>query len=70
MSKEFNSFSTACGIKNQCTMLYTPQQNGTVERKNRSLMEMARCIAKIKALSHPFWLEVVMCATYVLSKFP
>ena len=51
-------------------MSYIPQQNGVAERKNRSLMEMARCMVKSQALPHAFWLEAVMCATYVLNRCP
>ena len=68
MSKDFNAFLADRGIKHQCTVPYTPQQNGVVERKNRSLMEMARCMVKSQSLPHSFWLEAVMCATYVLNK--
>ena len=63
MSKEFDAYLAECGIKPQCTVPYTPQQNGVAERKNRSLMEMARCMVKSQALPHAFWLEAVMCAT-------
>jgi transposase InsO family protein len=44
-----NSFQSVCekaGIKHQFTAPYTPQQNGVVERKNRSMMEMARSLLK------------------------
>ena len=41
MSNAFKDFLAHKGIKHQCTMPYTPQQNGVAERKNRSLMEMA-----------------------------
>ncbi|RYA53994.1 hypothetical protein DD596_25980, partial [Enterobacter cloacae complex sp. 4DZ3-28B] len=44
MSHEFNAFLASRGIKHQCTVPYTPQQNGVAERKNRSLTEMARCM--------------------------
>ena len=40
MSFEFNAFLAEHGIKHQCTVPYTPQQNGVAKRKNRSLMEM------------------------------
>jgi len=49
---------------------YTPQQNGVAERKNRSLTEMAQCMVKSQALPHSFWLEAIMCATYVLNRCP
>ena len=51
-------------------MPYTPQQNGVAERKSMSLMEMARCMVKSQFLPHAFWLEAVMCATYVLNRCP
>ena len=46
MSNAFKDFLAHKGIKHQCTMPYTPQQNGVAERKNRSLMEMDRCMLK------------------------
>ena len=70
MSKELDAYLAKCGIKNQCIVPYTPQQNGVAERKNGSLMEMARCMVKSQALPHAFWLEAVMCATYVLNRCP
>ena len=70
MPSEFNAFLAERGIKHQYTVPYTPQQNGVAERKNRSLMEMARCMVKSHALPHSFWLEAVMCATYVLNRCP
>ena len=33
-------------------------------------MEMARCMVKSQVLPHAFWLEAVMCATYVLNRCP
>ena len=70
MSKDFDAFLVGRGIKHQFTVPYTPQQNGVSERKNRSLMEMARCMVKSQVLSHLFWLEAFMCATYKLNRFP
>ncbi|MCO5553831.1 hypothetical protein L7F22_007357 [Adiantum nelumboides] len=51
-------------------MPYTPQQNGVAERKNRSLMEMARCMLKAKSLPHKLWMEAVACAAHVLNRCP
>ena len=70
LSSNFNAFLAERGIKHQCTVPYTPQQNGVAERKNRSLMEMARCMVKSQQLPHGFWLEAIMCATYVLNMCP
>ena len=54
MSKEFDAYLAEFGIKHQCAVPYTPQQNGVAERKIRSLMEMARCMVKSQALPHAF----------------
>ena len=70
MSSDFNALLDEHGIKHQCTVLYTPQSYGVAEKKNRSLMEMARCMVKSQALPHSFGLDAVMCATYVLNRCP
>ena len=44
MSQAFNAFLFERGISHQCIVPYTPKQNGVVERKNRTLLEMARCM--------------------------
>ena len=63
-------FMAKKGIKHQYKMPCTPQQNGVPERKNKSLMEMARCMLKAKGLPHKLWMEVVTCATHVLNRCP
>ena len=40
-SAEFDMFCEEAGIEHQLTALYTPQQNGVSERRNRYIMEMA-----------------------------
>ena len=37
-----NEFLSEEGIRHQYSAAYTPQQNGVAERKNRTLMDMAR----------------------------
>ena len=37
-------------IKKELTASYTPQQNGVVERNNRTIVEMARSMMKVKGL--------------------
>ncbi|MCO5602741.1 hypothetical protein L7F22_056879 [Adiantum nelumboides] len=70
MSGAFKDFLGKKGIKHHCTMPYTPQQNGVAKRKNKSLMEMARCMLKAKSLPHKLWMEAVACAAHVLNRCP
>ncbi|GMJ02182.1 hypothetical protein HRI_003887400 [Hibiscus trionum] len=70
MSREFDSFCEEMGIHRQLTASYTPQQNGVAERKNRSLVEMAKSMLKAKCLPKSFWAEAIHTATYVLNRSP
>ncbi|KAH9716423.1 hypothetical protein KPL71_021459 [Citrus sinensis] len=46
----------------------TPQQNGVVERKNRSIQEMTRIMLNENSLPKYFWAEAVNTACYVLNR--
>ncbi|MCO5579352.1 hypothetical protein L7F22_033207 [Adiantum nelumboides] len=70
MSGAFKDFLGKKGVKHQCTMPYTPQQNGVAKRKNTFLMEMARCMLMAKSLPHKLWMEAVACAARVLNRCP
>lgn len=58
-SNEFKEYCETNGIKRQLTAAYTPQQNGVVERKNRTVMNMARSILVEKNVPRKLWAEVV-----------
>jgi hypothetical protein len=58
------------GIYRSLTASYTPQQNGVAERKNRSIVEMAKCMLKAKGLPKSFWAEAVHTAAYLLNRSP
>jgi len=53
-TKEFRKFVTDQGIQRQLTTTNTPQQNGVAERKNRTIVEMARSMMKAKNLKDDF----------------
>eukprot|EP00253_Pinus_taeda_P017159 PITA_17159 len=55
ISKEFLHFCRENGIHKQFTTRYTPQQNGVAERKNRTIMDMARSMLKAKHLPNDYW---------------
>lgn len=45
-SKEFTNYFIENGITRRFTVPYSPQQNGVVERRNRTMIEMARSLIK------------------------
>jgi len=58
-SKEFEAFCTSQGIAHEVTTPYTPQHNGLAERRNRTLLDMARSMIEQKSLPHKFQGEAV-----------
>ena len=47
----------------------TPHQNGVVERRNRTLQEMARTMLLKNSLPTYFWVEAVNTTCYILNIF-
>ncbi|KAL4291703.1 hypothetical protein GQ457_14G023770 [Hibiscus cannabinus] len=47
-SRQFASYLKKLGIHHQLTVVYTPQQNGVSERKNKTVLNMARCFSNSK----------------------
>ena len=68
LSKEFQTFCDDFGIQRHLTAPYTPQQNGVVERRNRTLMEMTRSILKHMSVPNYLWGEAVRHATYLINR--
>ncbi|WVZ83183.1 LOW QUALITY PROTEIN: hypothetical protein U9M48_030354 [Paspalum notatum var. saurae] len=59
------------GIKHEFSSTYTPQQNGVVERKNRTLITLARSMLDEYNTSEDFWAEAVNTACYASNRlFP
>lgn len=69
-SKAFDDYCKESGIKRQLTAAYTPQQNGIAERKNRSIMNMTRCMLLEMSVPRRFWAEAVMYAVHILNRSP
>lgn len=56
------------GVKRHLTAPYAPQQNGVVERRNQTVVGMARSMMKAKKMPNYFWGEAVTTAVYVLNR--
>lgn len=62
------SFYNKHGINHNFCAPRTPQQNGLVERKNRSLKELTRTMINETNLPKHFWADVVNTACYVMNR--
>lgn len=69
-SGSLESFCSQEGILQQYTTAYTPQQNGVSERKNRSLVEMGRCMLLDANMGYRYWAEAVNTANYLQNMLP
>jgi hypothetical protein len=67
-STEFNLYCEEAGIEHQLTAPYTPEQNGVSERRNRYIMEMARCMLHEKNLPKVFWAEAANTAVFLQNR--
>ena len=69
-SDKFSKFCEDAGIEHQLKTPYTPQQNGVVECKNRTILEMARCLLHDKDLPKKFWAEAASTSVFLLNRLP
>lgn len=69
-SKDFQEFCNNNGIKWHLTAPYNPQQNGVVERRNLTLMEMTCSMLKATRVPDFMWGEAVRHATYLINRVP
>ena len=64
-NEELNYFYEMEGIHYEYSAPLTPQQNGVVERKNRTLQEMAPVMIHAKSLSLHFFTEAVNTTCHI-----
>jgi hypothetical protein len=57
------------GIKHEFSAPYTPQQNGVVERKNRTLIDMERTMLGEFKTPERFWSKAVNTACHAINRF-
>ncbi|GJV60496.1 retrovirus-related pol polyprotein from transposon TNT 1-94, partial [Tanacetum coccineum] len=61
-------FCNANGITHNFSAPHTPQSNGVVERKTRTLQEMSRTMLNEQSLPQKFWCNAVDTSTYILNR--
>ncbi|WVZ92825.1 LOW QUALITY PROTEIN: hypothetical protein U9M48_038863 [Paspalum notatum var. saurae] len=64
----FRKLRRDLGLEHQFSSPYTPPQNCVVERKNRTLVEMARTMLDEHRTPRRFWAEAVNTACYIANR--
>lgn len=64
------SYFAAEGILHQTSCVYTPQQNGRVERKHRHILNVSRSLMFQASLPIRFWGECVLTACHLINRTP
>jgi transposase InsO family protein len=67
-NSQIKGFLEDGGIKHEFSSPYTPQQNGVVERKNRTLLDMARTMLDEYKAPDRFWAKAINTACYSINR--
>ena len=70
VSNNFIKYCAEKGIMHELTSPYCPEQNGVVERLNRTIMESARSMIYHAGLPLDFWAEACNTAVYIHNRSP
>ncbi|GJS16601.1 putative reverse transcriptase domain-containing protein [Tanacetum coccineum] len=68
LNKTLHAYFKEEGIEHQTSTPRTPEQNGVVERRNRTLVEAARTMLSASKLPLSFWAEAVATACYTQNR--
>jgi transposase InsO family protein len=67
-STTLGKFFSEHGVQRHLTAPYSPQQNGVAERRNQTVVGMARSMMKAKGMPNRFRGEAVLTAVYILNR--
>ncbi|GJY02434.1 retrotransposon protein, putative, ty1-copia subclass [Tanacetum coccineum] len=70
ISQKFKDYLKACGIVQQLTPPYTPQNNGLSERRNRTLLDMVQSMMNLTTLPLSFLDYALETSTQILNMVP
>ncbi|GJW53153.1 retrovirus-related pol polyprotein from transposon TNT 1-94 [Tanacetum coccineum] len=65
---QFGNYCELNGISHNFSAPRTPQSNGVVERKNRTLQEMSRTMLNEQSIPQKFWCNAVDTSTYIINR--
>jgi len=66
----FNDFYEKEGIIHKVTPPYSPESNGVVERKNRTLKEMMNAMLVSSSAPDNLWGEALLSACHIQNRIP
>src|SRR6266542_3011769 len=67
-NSHINDYCDEHGIKHELSSTYTPQQNGVVERKNKTLITIARSMLDEYETPERFWAEAINTTCYASNR--
>jgi hypothetical protein len=65
---QFKEWLSTNGIRLETSAPHTPEQNGVLERANRTFMEGARCLIHAKNIPLELLGQTIACAVYTLNR--
>ncbi|GJW25552.1 retrovirus-related pol polyprotein from transposon TNT 1-94 [Tanacetum coccineum] len=68
LNKTLHAYFTQEGVKHQMSIARTPDQNGIVERRNRTLVEAARTMLSATKVPMYFWAEVIATTCFTQNR--
>nr|GFC84591.1 putative ribonuclease H-like domain-containing protein [Tanacetum cinerariifolium] len=68
LNQTFHAYFAAEGILHQMSVARTPEQNGIVERRNRTLVEAARTMLSAAKIPLFFWAEAIASACFTQNR--
>jgi len=69
-NEQFRQYFKEKGIIHEYSAPYTAEQNGRIERENRSIVEGARTMLLVANLQTGLWAEAVNASIYTLNRRP
>nr|GFB72850.1 retrovirus-related Pol polyprotein from transposon TNT 1-94 [Tanacetum cinerariifolium] len=68
LNQTLHAYFVAEGIRHQTSVARTPEQNGVVERRNRTLVEAARTMLSAAKVPLFFWAEAIATACFTQNR--